>query len=145
MGRTLEAITVLKQRELEDIPYELIRLYIVSLRALLDGNRRESLEIAEQAISSHFLGPEELFYFARQIAYLGEQERVLAVLRQAIDGGFFCVPALTRDPWLDPLRTQAGFQDLLQRAQARHREALIAFNAEGGDRVLGVSCQPRVS
>src|SRR4029453_12362397 len=51
----------------------------------------------------------------------------------------FCVPALTRDPWLDPLRTQAGLQDLLQRAQARHREALIAFNAEGGDRVLGVS------
>jgi hypothetical protein len=56
-----------------------------------------------------------------------------------VPDGFFCLPALTRDPWLDSLRTMPAFVSILREAEARHRQAVISFLVAEGDRVLGVS------
>ena len=54
-------------------------------------------------------------------------------------GGFCCFPSFARDSWLDGLRGQAEFRRVLNLAEARHREAIVAFRDAGGERVLGVS------
>jgi hypothetical protein len=44
---------------------------------------------------------------------------------------------MASDPWLDPIRGDAEFKRILDRAQALHQEAIEVFRAEGGSRLLG--------
>ena len=82
--------------------------------------------------------PEGRYYVARHLAHLGEPDGALELLARVVPDGFFCVPALTRDPWLDPLRGTPAFGAVLRDAEARHRRAVISFLTAEGDRVLGV-------
>jgi hypothetical protein len=107
------------------------------LRALLEGNREESLRASEEFRHATFRDPEGLFYIARQNAYLGEKTTALELFSRAIARGFFCYPAMERDPWLDNLRGSREFNDQMRKAQELHREAVESFLALGGDAVLG--------
>ena len=62
----------------------------------------------------------------------------LGTLSRAINHGFFCYPAMVRDPWLDPIRTRPEFTALLRQANELRREAAGAFGAGGGDMLLGI-------
>lgn len=139
LGRTDEAIAKLRQRE--DLIWRLGRLYLTSLRALLEGNREESLAACEELRQGRFRDPEGIYYLARELGFLGEQESALDTLAKAINRGFFCYPALVRDPWLDSLRARPEFTALLQQAQQLHREAAAAFLAGGGDALLGLRAE----
>jgi hypothetical protein len=83
--------------------------------------------------------PEGRFYVARHLAYLGEGEEALAILKHVVEDGFFCLPAFTRDPWLDSLRGTHEFTALMRRAETRHRQAIISFLTAEGDRLLGIA------
>jgi serine/threonine protein kinase/tetratricopeptide (TPR) repeat protein len=137
LGRTQEAISILKQSESAK-PWRLSKLYLTSMRALLEDKREESLEASAELRKATFRDPEGIFYLARQLAYLGEQEQALETLSKAIERGFFCYPAMVRDPWLDPLRSVPEFAALLRKAHQRHADASSAFIEAGGDRLLGV-------
>lgn len=91
------------------------------------------------------IDPEGLFYIARTLAYLGDMPRARCEFSRAVEGGFFCVPAFLRDPWLDQLRANQDFISLLRRAEARHREAVSAFLNAGGDRILGIDADYNLS
>jgi len=136
LGRSDEAIVLLREREAGEIP-RLARLYFTSLRALLEGNREESLRASEEFRKATFRDPEGLFYIARQNAYLGEKNTALELFSRAIERGFFCYPAMVRDPWLDNLRGSHEFNDQMRKAQELHREAVESFLALGGEAVLG--------
>jgi hypothetical protein len=82
--------------------------------------------------------PEARYHLARQLAYLGDNQSALSALTAVIEDGFFCLPAFTRDPWLDPLRGAPEFSAILRRAEMRHRQAVISFLTAEGDRVLGI-------
>jgi TolB-like protein len=136
LGRTDEAIRLLQEKE----PIRHGRLgtfYLASLRALLQGKREESVQASEEILKGNFRDPEGLFYQARQLAYLEEKPMALEMFSRAIDRGFFCYPAMLRDPWLDSLRGLKEFTGLLRRAQELHREATQAFLSLVGDAVLG--------
>jgi serine/threonine protein kinase len=137
LGRIEEAITVLKQKE-EGKPWRLGTLYITSLRALLEGKRSESLEASEELCKATFRDPEGIFYLARQLSYLRENDLALETLSRAIDNGYFCYPAMVRDPWLDGLRSRPEFSALLRKCQQLHRDAATSFLACGGDSLLGL-------
>jgi eukaryotic-like serine/threonine-protein kinase len=136
LGRRGEAVTLLRKKEQAGLP-RLAALYLISLRGLLEDNRAEGLRASEELSKTTFRDPEGMFYTARQLVYLGEKNLGLEMLSRAIDKGFFCYPAMLRDPWLDPLRAEKEFTGLLRKAQDLHREAVQAFFALGGDRVLG--------
>jgi serine/threonine protein kinase len=136
-GRVEEAVSMLRQREL-DKPWRLGKLYLTSLRTLLEGKREENLTVSEELMQATFRDPEGMYYLGRQLAYLGQEPQALDVLSRAIDNGFFCHQAMLRDPWLDSLRTRAEFTALLNKAQQLHREALTAFLAGGGASLLGI-------
>jgi len=111
LGRTEEAISKLRQSE--QIPWRLGKLYLTSLRALLEGNRQESLAASDELRTATFRDPEGIYYLARQLSFLGEQEQALEILSRAIENGFFCYPAMVRDPWLDAIRARPEFTALL--------------------------------
>lgn len=135
LGRTDEAARSLSAVD-TTIPTRLVT-YVTALYQLVIGNRVESL--ASISRLSNIRDPEGRFYVARQLAYLGDTENSLALLKNVVEDGFFCLPALTQDPWLDPLRGTAEFAAVLRVAETRHRQAVISFLTAEGDRVLGVA------
>jgi eukaryotic-like serine/threonine-protein kinase len=133
-GRAEEALTCLLEIEQTRRP-ELMRMFLASLRALLDHKHSESLAATEFCIR-HLRDPEATFYLARQLAQLGETERTLEVLTDVLNRGYLCSRALAGDPWLHGLRTLPAFDDLLQRAVRLEQEAARAFAQMGGHQLL---------
>jgi hypothetical protein len=88
-------------------------------------------------IESGFKDPEGEYYLARKLAYVSEIGRATRLLKKAVDGGYFCYPQMTSDPWLDPIRGDAEFKRILHTAQSLHQEAIEVFTAEGGPGLLG--------
>jgi tetratricopeptide (TPR) repeat protein len=142
LGNIEEAISQLREAE-KSKPWRLGRLYLISLRALLEGNREESLAVTEELMQDTFRDPEGMFYLARQLGYLGQERWALDMLTRTIEHGFFCYPTMVRDPWLDSLRGHSEFVALLRRCNQLRGEAESAFLAGGGDSLLGI--QPKVS
>lgn len=140
LGRVDEAISMLCERE-QIKPWRLGKLFLTSLRALLQGNLEESLEASGELLKTTFRDPEGMYYLARQFSYLGQDGKALSMLSRAIDNGFYCYPAMIRDPWLDALRGRMEFTDLLRKAQELHREAQRAFLAAGGESLLGMQAE----
>ena len=114
-----------------------LRDYMRALQLLLRQDPKASWDALQPTI--HLPDPEGRFYFARHAARLGFRQEALDLLEGVIDGGFFCLPALARDPWLDGLRPLPQFTAIVRRAETRHRQALISFLSAEGDRVLGVA------
>jgi tetratricopeptide (TPR) repeat protein len=138
LGREREAVDLLRERLQEELPLPLIRLHGTSLLALLEGRSEDSVEKAEHYIRSSCRDPEGLYYFARQLAYLGKHARALEVLKEVVDLGYVCFPTMAHDPWLDPLRGNPEFTIVLRSAETRRRDAAEAFLAAGGGRILSV-------
>ena len=136
LGRVEEAIAMLKQKE-SVVPERLGRVFMISLRTLLEGNREASLEASDELINGAFKDPEGKYYLARQLSYLGDIGRATRLLKDTVEGGYFCYPQMASDPWLDPVRADAEFKRILNRAQALHQEAIELFRAEGGPALLG--------
>jgi hypothetical protein len=82
--------------------------------------------------------PEARYFVGRHLAQVGDPEGALNALQWAVDNGFFCAPAIARDPWLDPLRGVPEFSAIVRRAEARHRDAVVTFLSAEGDRLLGL-------
>jgi hypothetical protein len=80
--------------------------------------------------------PEGYLYRARLLAQLGEPDAALVTLAQAVQKGFWCVPALRDDAFLAAVRNLAGFGELLTEAEAFGARAARAFAEGGGPRVL---------
>lgn len=136
LGRTQEAIALARQAEGTSSPLPLVRSAFSSSRALAEGARAEAIELIERGLALLHRGPEELYQHARSLGYLSQHERALEVLQRAVDEGFFCYPALVRDPWLQPLRANPAFEAIRQQALERHQAAVRMFVEARGDRIL---------
>jgi serine/threonine protein kinase len=134
LGRRQEALAALDEAG-SALPH-LLQLYVNALTHLIRDERDESLANVRKLTGIH--DPEGRYYAARHLAYLGDPETALSLLQGVVEDGFFCVPALARDPWLDSLRGAPEFAAIVRRAEARHRHALISFLTAEGDRLLGI-------
>jgi DNA-binding winged helix-turn-helix (wHTH) protein/tetratricopeptide (TPR) repeat protein len=133
LGRRTEAIEAAREIE-QKIPTR-VRDLVTGARTLLEGKRTESVA-AIQRFMSDFRDPEAMFYSARHLAHLGATEPALDLARRAVDGGFFCFPTLSTDPWLDALRSTKAFAGVLKKAEAHHRAAAQLFEQLDGRRTL---------
>jgi TolB-like protein len=137
MDRGDQALQLLRDREQRKHQHQLIRWFVISLRALLEGRKEEALQATEQGIALIHWGGEELYYFVRQLARAGDVERAITELERTVESGFICRPVLERDPWLDSLRSGQRFSELLRTVEFRHQEARRMFIEAGGLVVLG--------
>ncbi len=137
LGRTSDAIDHLREKEKSNPP-RFGKSFLVSLRALLEGKREESLAASDELRQATFRDPEGMYYQSLQYCVLGSNTHALEMLARAIDNGFFCYPAMVREPWLDSLRGLPEFTALLRKAHGLHLQAHGAFLAAGGDTLLGI-------
>ena len=133
LGRNREAIAALRWRERETIDTR-VRCYLVSLRALLEGRRNESLEALHRLHVP--VDAEARYYVARTYAALGESDLAMGALTQAVQGGFLCHEALAHDPWLKALHADSRFAPLVANARERSSRAAAAFDRAGGGTLL---------
>jgi DNA-binding winged helix-turn-helix (wHTH) protein/TolB-like protein len=134
MGRTEEGLAAFRNLEQSGIPVPM-QAFIGAWRAMLEGNRQESLAAAEQCIQ-HYLDPEGVFYMGLIMSHLGEAERALTVLSECMDQGFSSVNVLLRNNWFDGLRSRTEFSDLVKRAETQLVEADEIYRSAGGTELL---------
>jgi TolB-like protein/DNA-binding SARP family transcriptional activator len=137
LGRTAEALALLRDRVASSRPGG-VGPYIQSLLATLEGDRIRARRACEQAFTG-LQDAEARFYLVRQLAHIGERDWALEELERVVISGFHCVPPLRSDPWLDPLRSRPAFAAVLARAEDYQRLSRDAFQAAGGEEVLGAA------
>ena len=122
--------------------------WIVFWRTLFEGDRQKALEAlnrAQTAFPVHTSDPEARFFQGCLLAELNDIGRALEFLSVAIDEGYHCLYALLHEPNLEPLRSQRQFPKLLHRATELDSHARSVFLTNGGDRLLGVHSDGRLS
>ncbi len=134
LGQRQEALEAIEDEK--SLPH-LLSLFAKSTMYLIRNDFEQSRLWMEKV--SGISDPEGRYYMARHFAYLGDTAHALSLLASSIDGGFFCVPMLAQDPWLDSVRGTPEFTSLLRRAETRHRQAVISFLTTEGDRILGIA------
>jgi DNA-binding winged helix-turn-helix (wHTH) protein len=139
-GRIAEAIAALT--ELEQKAPARARDFSIAARALLEGRMADSLAAIHRIAATDFRDPEGLFYLVRHLAHLKAKDAAVQLFQRVVRGGFWCYPAMARDPWLNSIRDLPEFAKLLREARTKHREALAAFERVNGHVTLGVSRYP---
>jgi TolB-like protein/tRNA A-37 threonylcarbamoyl transferase component Bud32 len=130
LDKTEQALAHLREMERMKRP-ELMQKFVSSLRLLLEGRRDESLAAAAYCIQN-FPDPEAVYYMARQLVQLGERSRAIETLNHVLDRGFLLSAALRTDPWLTPLRTEPGYDELLRRSRRLEADVAVTFSQMGG-------------
>ena len=137
VGRKDEALPVL--RVLEEKIKTRMRDFIMAARTMIEGDAAASVAAVGRIVASEFGDPEGFFYLTRHLARLNQVDAALELFERVVGGGFFCYPAMSSDPWLDPVRKRPQFAALLGRAEQQHRVAEREFDRLEGHRILGIA------
>ena len=83
----------------------------------------ELLKRTEKMITeSGVTDAEGIYKVAQAFSLLGDKRSAIRLLRQSIEGGFFCYPYFINDVLLDNIRGEAEFSQLMEMARRRHEE-----------------------
>jgi TolB-like protein len=138
-GEHKAALSKLREREQSGVTTGAVQGIMRSLRAYLEGNWEECLNAILASDTAIRKDPEVLFYSARHLARINETDRAISALSTAIDRGFLCASAISRDPWFAPLRVLPRYIELMKEAERRRIETHAAFLAAGGEQVISVA------
>ena len=141
LGRRNEGIELLRTGEARGLHPRFHKL-ISSMLMSLEGRHDDLVREIHQLAASGFGDPEAFYHWAAGLAQAGDYDGALGLLARSINGGYHPASALVRDPRFDAVRAGADFRHLVGRADERQREALEAFRAADGARLLGL---PQVS
>jgi DNA-binding winged helix-turn-helix (wHTH) protein/tetratricopeptide (TPR) repeat protein len=136
VGRRNEAVTALRARE-ERVQTRM-RDFMMAARTMIEGDAAASVAAIGRITSSAFSDPEALLYLTRHLARLNQADAALDLFERVVGGGHVCYPAMSDDPWLDPIRKKTPFAKLLKKAEQRHQAAVTEFSRLKGDRILGI-------
>jgi len=103
-------------------------------KALSEGlSHRESkgleiLRAAENKVNARGVGDSEAIYkIAQAFAVLGDRQSALRMLKHSIDNGFFPYPYFMSDPFLNNVRSESQFSELMESARQRHETFKKSF------------------
>ena len=139
MGRGSEAVTAL--RTLEEKITTRMRDFMMAARTMIEGDAAGSIAAVGRILNSAFSDPEGLLYLTRHLAHLNQVDAALELFERVVGGGIFCYPAMSVDPWLDPIRQRPEFVRLIERAEQQHRVAASEFARLEGNRILGIGAR----
>ena len=140
VGRGSEAVAAL--RTLEEKIKTRMRDFMMAARTMIEGDAAGSLAAVRRIVASEFRDSEGLFYLTRHLAHLNQIDEALELFERVVGGGIFCYPAMSNDPWLDPIRERPEFMKLLETAELQHQVAEKEFARLEGDRILGMRTRP---
>jgi serine/threonine protein kinase/tetratricopeptide (TPR) repeat protein len=134
IGRQDEAIASYRELEGRPLPGRIHEMMRAS-RLVLENKPEDALGVVASFMQREF-DPEGLYFVGRVLARVQQTDAALEMLGRVVEAGFFCTSIMLCDPWLDPIRTQSRFNDVVRRAEARSRNAEDEFRRLGGDRLL---------
>lgn len=140
LGRGNEAAVTL--RNLEEKVKTRMRDFMLAARTMIEGDAEASIAAVGRIVNSAFSDPEGLLYLTRHLAHLNQIDAALGLFERVVEGGISCYPAMSSDPWLDPIRARPVFARLLERAEQQHQLAAREFARLDGHRILGTWTQP---
>jgi eukaryotic-like serine/threonine-protein kinase len=136
IGRRDRAIAHVRQQIARPMP-ALLRAFFEVTLALFEDRRTDGVAAANEVLKNWRLrDPCATYYLGRTLAAL-EHPRAMVMLRRSVTGGFHVYPFFARDPWLDSVRTDPEFAEILGSAEIGYHAAAEAFVAAGGERILG--------
>jgi serine/threonine protein kinase/tetratricopeptide (TPR) repeat protein len=136
LGRQEDAVAHLRAHLTPGVP-RLMRLFLEGTLAVVQGDRSTGHAVAGEILGKWRLrDPCGKYYLARTLAAL-EHPQALESFKRAVEAGFHSYYFFIRDPWLDPLRTDESFTEIVKYAETRYRDAAEAFVSAGGERILG--------
>jgi serine/threonine protein kinase/tetratricopeptide (TPR) repeat protein len=142
MGQRELAIAHVQRQLVPGLP-PIFRMVLGLFLAALDGRRKDAHAAADEILAKWRLrDPCATYYVARGLAAI-EHPGALPMLTRAVNGGYYCFPFLTQDPWLDSIRTSNEFTRIVDAAETGYRDAAAAFTAAGGEMLLGPAESPR--
>jgi TolB-like protein len=139
LGDKETALAKLREREQSGAATGSVRAIMQSLRAYLEGDFDECLSAIEVGEPLTRRDSESLYYTARHLAQINERERAIKILSRVIDSGFLCGSAMSRDPWLESLRSLPDFSQLLHIADQRRSQAHASFLEADGRQLLNIT------
>jgi DNA-binding winged helix-turn-helix (wHTH) protein/tetratricopeptide (TPR) repeat protein len=140
VGRGNEAVAAL--RTLEEKIKTRMRDFMMAARTMIEGDAAGSVAAVRRIVASEFRDSEGLFYLTRHLAHLNQIDEALELFERVVGGGIFCYPAMSNDPWLDPIRDRPEFMKLLETAEQQHQVAEKEFTRLEGDRILWIGTRP---
>jgi serine/threonine-protein kinase len=130
----LELFTTWQTRTVEGLE----SAFIESSAGAFRGDRDAVLKGYRRLVDGGFSDCEGLFFIVRALAKVGELEPALELLDEVVHGGFTAPETMRRDPWLESLRGEPRFEELLAQASDARRHAADLFVRAGGNRVLAL-------
>jgi tetratricopeptide (TPR) repeat protein len=104
-------------RAIELEPRLLHARYGQALRHAIRGEKQKGLDLLRQLEASGHPDGEMRYKLAQAYAALGDRTAALRALRSAVEAKFICHECFARDPLLEKLRSDAGIQVILRKAQ----------------------------
>jgi pentatricopeptide repeat protein len=138
MGRLDEAEESLRSEI--DLGFEGLEAIAVRMTLAAMQLDRERVRAQWDEISkASFRDPEGTYFMMRNLARVGEVEMALMLLQRIVKRGFHCAAAIEGDPWLELLRTEPEFYELVDEARNGSAAAEAEFHRLGGLEVLGLA------
>ena len=139
LGESQTALVRLRERERLGAAAGPVLAIMRSLRAYIEADTQECLSAIEIGESLTRSDPEILYYMARHLARINEQERAITTLSKVIDSGLLCATAISRDPWFFSLRCSPRYVELMRSAEIKRSKVHAAFLEAGGEQLLSVA------
>ena len=137
LGRGAEGLELLRAKVAPGLHPQLHDL-LNGMIASFEGRHDEVIRLTYRVVDSGFGDPEVFYHWAGALAQAGDRDGALGLLERSIAGGFHPASALVRDARFDPVRATADFSRIVRRADELQRQALEAFRAADGPRMLGL-------
>ena len=101
-------------------PDKLLALNSIGVKAFIERNIEEGLTATHKFEQFNIVDAEGWYYFAGSYGLLGDRNGCIRTLRRAVDGGFFNYPLIQTDFYLDSMRDDPEFQEILAIAKKKH-------------------------
>ncbi len=86
----------------------------------VNNNIKEGLHALVKFEQANLADSEGKYFLASYYGLLGDRDGCIRCLRRAVDGGFFNYPSMLTDSFLDSMRDDREFQEILAKAKEKH-------------------------
>ncbi len=93
--------------------------WVSSMKNHLEGTPENGLE-ALLILEKNLVDAEQIYNIANLYSLLGYKEHCIRNLRKAVSRGFFSYPVLQHDPFLNSVRDEPAFHEVLEEARVKH-------------------------